>query len=121
MEKPIHSDISGIMIIIEALVWFATCAAFLSTSPSALVATWLFIFWLMNIESICSAPEATGIRNRPISLQPSHCQKRNDGMDARSTPRNEKSISCSFAPAITVTDLIASANSPRCPAAASWA
>lgn len=48
-----------------------------------------------------------------MAVQPSHCQKRNDGMAARSTPRNEKSISCNFALAITATDLMASANSPR--------
>ena len=84
-----------------------------SESVKEAATTLIQCYTSMNIESIWNTPEKTGIRNRPISLQPSHCQKRNDGMAARSTPRNEKSISCNFALAITATDLMASANSPR--------
>ena len=70
-------------------VW-ADLAAASSFSPLALEITEPFIFWLMNIESICSAPEATGIRNRPISLQPLACQTFQLGIWPRLMPRKEK-------------------------------
>ena len=108
MEKPIQRDMSGIMSIMVALVWLAVLAASTSCSPSAFVATWLFIFWLIHMDTACRPAETTGIRNRPISLQPSQSQKRNVGIAARSMPRNWKFMACRLAFAITAKDLSSS-------------
>lgn len=70
------------MINMVAVVWLAVLAAAASFSPSALVATWLFIFWLMTMEIAWKPAENTGIRNRPISPQPSQVQNRHVGMPA---------------------------------------
>ena len=109
------------MMSMVAVVWLAVLAAAASFSPSALVATWLFIFWLMTMEIAWKPAENTGIRNRPISPQPSQVQNRHVGMPDSSMPRKEKFISRSFAPAKSATSFSSGMNSPSWPAAASWA
>ena len=112
MEKPIQRDISGIMSIMVMLVWLAVLAASASCSPSAFVATWLFIFWLIHMDAACRPAETTGMRNRPISPQPSHSQNLMDGMPDRSMPRNWKFMACRLAFAVTASALRSSMNSP---------